>query len=81
MDKRGNLYGTTDGGGVFGFGGYGTVFKLDPSGNETVLHRFANSPDGANPFAGLIIDKSGNLYGTTLGGGAYGYGTVFRIAP
>jgi len=47
-----------------------------------VLHTFTGlEGDGANPFAGLIIDKSGNLYGTTYGGGYYQLGTVFKIAP
>src|SRR5947209_12791739 len=49
---------------------YGTVFKLDTFGNETVLHSFTNSSgDGANPYAGLIMDRAGNLYGTTFYGG------------
>src|SRR5437870_11141819 len=77
MDKSGNLYGTTA---TTLFGGTftsGIVFKLDDSGKETVLHIFTNTPDGAYPVAGLVIDKSGNLYGTTVYGGSYGYGTVF----
>src|SRR5215469_4800221 len=78
MDAASNLYGTTQ-----DFGGCdlgcGIVFKLDPSGNETVLHTFTGS-DGANPSAGLIMDAAGNLYGTTPGGGASGgCGTVFKI--
>jgi uncharacterized repeat protein (TIGR03803 family) len=77
MDQAGNLYGTTELGGSFGFG---TVFKLDPSGNETVLHTFTGGNDGATPFfAGLIMDTAGNLYGTTFNGGASGYGTVFEL--
>jgi len=81
-DKAGNLYGTTSGGDlVCGLQGCGTVFKVDPSGHETVLHSFTNSPDGAGPYAGLVMDKAGNLYGTTLNGGACGYGTVFKLDP
>jgi uncharacterized repeat protein (TIGR03803 family) len=77
MDTAGNLYGTTSTGGAYG---YGTVFKLDTAGNETVLHSFANSGgDGATPVAGLVMDPAGNLYGTTEDGGAYGYGTVFKL--
>jgi uncharacterized repeat protein (TIGR03803 family) len=82
MDTAGNLYGTTqNGGGSSNCAvGCGTVFKLDTSGNETVLHSFTGSPgDGARPPAGLIMDKTGNLYGTTNGGGASGFGTVFKL--
>jgi uncharacterized repeat protein (TIGR03803 family) len=67
----------------------GTVFKLDPSGNETVLHDFTGGADGAAPAAGLVRDKLGNLYGTaeiggdpncTLGGNQ-GCGVVFELMP
>ena len=81
-DSAGNFYGTTNQGGA---SGVGTVFKVDPSGNETILHSFNGSPDGAYPHAGLIIDASGNLYGTTYGGGnnncgsGFGCGTVFKV--
>jgi uncharacterized repeat protein (TIGR03803 family) len=79
MDKAGNLYGTTSVGGAHG---QGTVFKIAPAGAETVLYSFNDNDanDGADPYAGLITDKSGNLYGTTTVGGAHGQGTVFRIA-
>jgi uncharacterized repeat protein (TIGR03803 family) len=82
MDAAGNLYGTTVNGGASSAcsGGCGTVFKLDTSGNETVLHSFTSSPgDGAHPNAGLIMDGAGNLYGTTNQGGTSGYGTVFKL--
>ena len=74
MDKAGNLYGTTTGGGagncvLLGVSGCGAVFKLDTTGNEIVLYSFMGPPDGAIPLAGLIMDKAGNLYGTTYGGG------------
>lgn len=75
-DDSGNLYGTTSAGGAHGFG---TVFRLAPDGTETVLHAFKGGGDGANPAAGLIADKRGNLYGTTYGGGTKGLGTVFRL--
>jgi len=77
IDKAGNLYGTTGNG---GFLENGTVFKVDSSGNETVLHRFTDSgTDGAHPVAGLVMDKAGNLYGTTRDGGSFGAGTVFMV--
>ena len=58
----------------------GVVFKLDPTGTETELHSFTGGGDGGYP-AGLVLDRAGNLYGTTDGGGAYGYGTVFKLVP
>jgi len=78
QDPQGNLYGTTNGGGAYGVG---TVFKLDTNGNETVLHSFSNGPDGASPQAGLVLDTQGNLFGTTTGGGAKDWGTVFKLDP
>jgi uncharacterized repeat protein (TIGR03803 family) len=84
LDDEGNLYGTTYYGGYFGgidgIDGYGTVFEVDASGNETVLHTFVDT-DGAFPQAGLIRDWEGNLYGTTVGGGSSGEGTVFKLSP
>jgi uncharacterized repeat protein (TIGR03803 family) len=79
----GNFYGTTYVGGMYqewnGFAyGYGTVFKMTPSGTLTTLVSF-DSANGAGPIAELIQGSDGNLYGTTAGGGAYGYGTIFRI--
>ena len=79
FDSSGNLYGTTVFGGA---SGTGTVFELvNSSGNytEKVLYSFAGGSDGANPVAGLIADAPGNLYGTTLFGGAAGNGTVFEL--
>jgi uncharacterized repeat protein (TIGR03803 family) len=75
-DPTGNLYGTTAGDGA---SLYGTIFKLDASGTETVLHYFTGAPDGAFPIAGLVRDPAGNLYGTTQKGGIYDNGTVFRL--
>jgi len=76
QDGSGNLYGTTSSGGGSGLG---TVFKIDTSGTESVVYSFAGSPDGAKPYAGLVIDNSGNLYGTTEDGGSSGFGTIFKI--
>jgi RHS repeat-associated protein len=78
-DAAGNLYGVTDEGGAHGAG---AVFKVDTSGNETVLWSFcsaSNCTDGQQPRAGLVQDAAGNLYGTTQLGGAFGAGTVFKL--
>lgn len=77
MDSSGNLYGTTSIGGAYGFG---AVFKVDPSGKETVLYSFGGYPgDGLSPFSGLERDAQGTLYGTTYAGGSHGVGTVFKL--
>jgi uncharacterized repeat protein (TIGR03803 family) len=80
MDAKGNLYGTTTGGGA---SGAGTVFKVTSKGKETVLYSFTGGADGAYPYAGLVMDAKGNLYGTTYYGGAggcdLGCGTVFKV--
>jgi uncharacterized repeat protein (TIGR03803 family) len=79
-DASGALYSTTDGGGTFDFG---TAFKLTPSGStytESVLWSF-NGHDGGAPYAGLISDHNGTLYGTTCCYGIYGGGTVFKLSP
>jgi uncharacterized repeat protein (TIGR03803 family) len=73
----GNFYGTTLLGGA---NEAGTVFKVTPSGTETILHSFAGDSGGSVPAAGLIQGSDGNLYGTTLVGGASGLGTVFKVA-
>jgi uncharacterized repeat protein (TIGR03803 family) len=86
QDAAGNLYGTTLSGGIFDLtcygGGCGTVFKLDSSNNYTVLYSFCSAllcADGENPYASLVMDAAGNLYGTTSAGGASGGGTVFKV--
>jgi len=90
MDVSGNLYGTTSYGGSStncsnSAQGCGTVFELvNTSGTytEKVLHSFGVSPsDGVTPFGGLIMDASGNLYGTANGGGPNSYGIVFLLPP
>jgi|SRR5450755_1662252 uncharacterized repeat protein (TIGR03803 family) len=69
LDAPGNLYGTTPDGGA---SGYGTVFKVDPTGKETVVYSFTGGGDGGNPTAALARDPQGNLYGTTRNGGTSG---------
>jgi uncharacterized repeat protein (TIGR03803 family) len=76
LDSDGNLYGATFLGGLFG---WGTVFRIDSAGKETILYSFAGSPDGAEPYGGLVRDAQGNLYGTASSGGASQWGTVFKI--
>jgi uncharacterized repeat protein (TIGR03803 family) len=81
LDKTGNLYGTTAFGGAYGVG---AVFKVSPKNGmwtEKVLHSFGNDNDGTVPIGPLIFDQAGTLYGTTTGGGAYEYGTVFELIP
>jgi uncharacterized repeat protein (TIGR03803 family) len=81
FDAAGNLYGTTQSGGA---GKYGTVFKLTPNADgswtKSVLHSFSVA-DGADPFAGVIFDTAGDLYGTTRDGGDTGNGVVFKLVP
>jgi len=80
IDRNGVLYGTTNAGGT---NNNGAVFKLTLEGTvwvETVLYTFKGGSDGASPQAGLVTDKQGALYGTTIGGGN-GYGTVFMLTP
>jgi uncharacterized repeat protein (TIGR03803 family) len=81
-DSAGNLYGTTAGGGDYNCSsnGCGVVFKLSRSGDVTVLHTFIGA-EGGNPYSTLIRDQSGNLYGSTLYGGAHGAGVVFKLDP
>jgi uncharacterized repeat protein (TIGR03803 family) len=96
VDAAGNIYGTTETGGNTNTQCFnnscGTVFKVDTSGAYTIVHSFSpTGGDGFNPLAGVIVDSTGNLYGTTLAGGApnciggrhnpVGCGTVFKIDP
>lgn len=80
-DAAGNFFGTTEFGGA---SNEGTVFKLDPSGNLTILYSFTGDSGGGNPLAGVIRDSAGNLYGTTYAGGntcqfPNGCGVVFKL--
>jgi len=78
MDTNGNLFGAAE---YCGSSFDGIVWRVSKSGGETVLHNFAGSPkDGANPFAGVILDAKGNLYGDTLTGGTSGYGTLYKLS-
>ena len=84
VDGQGNLFGTTLDGGAHEDG---TVFELSRNGagwSETVLYNFcaeANCADGSFPYAPLIMDGAGDLYGTTSGGGAHNSGSVFKLHP
>jgi uncharacterized repeat protein (TIGR03803 family) len=82
FDAAGNLYGTTYGGGS---ANYGTVWELSPSSGGTwaltTLHTFLGSPDAGHSISGLVIDKSGNLYGAAPQGGVEGAGSVFELTP
>ena len=86
-DGAGNFYGTTVSGGLpCQFVTCGTVFELSPNGsggwNEIVLYAFTGGSDGASPYSPLLLDRLGNLYGTTANGGANGYGgVVFELSP
>jgi len=85
-DTKGNLYGTASEGGVFpatcGTKGCGLIFKLSPSGNETVLHSFQGT-DGGTPYGATLLSNKGYLYGTTLSGGIgrYPFGVAFKLLP
>ena len=82
--QDGNFYGVTQEGGV---GENGVVFKITPTGTESILHGFGDfepssndkNTEGAGPAATLVQDENGNFYGTTLFGGRHGVGTVFRL--
>ncbi len=84
FDQSGNIYGTT---GAGGSAGMGTVYMLTPNHgsqgwSETVLYSFhGGTSDGANPFAGVVLDAAGNVYGTTSQGGSAGMGTVYMLTP
>jgi len=82
LDGVGNVYGTANRGG--GTAAVGRVFKLTDANNtwsETSLHNFTGGLDGGTPVAGVLLDQSGNLYGTTIQGGKQGWGVAFEIAP
>ena len=83
LDKKGNVYGVTlEGGGTKNLdcqAGCGIVFKVSPTGEETILHSFTDAPDGSYPVGSLVFDSHGNLYGATTSGGVVGGGTIFKI--
>lgn len=88
QDASRNLYGTTQSGYYSGGLNNGTVFKLTPgTGNqwsESILYGFGaqpNAADGSVPVSGAVLDGTGNLYGTTIDGGAMGWGVVFKLTP
>jgi len=76
LDAAQAVYGTTANGGAHN---NGTVFKLEPSGKLITLHSFTGGKDGGSPNASLLLDATGNVYGTTAGGGRYAWGTVFKL--
>ncbi len=83
-NTQGNLYGTTYYGGTGsctenGVSGCGTVFKVTPDGIESVLHSFQQGRDGAHPWAGVTIDMTGNLFGTTTAGGLSNLGIAYKL--
>jgi len=77
FDSAGNLYGTTSSGGP---ASAGVVWKLDPTGHESVLYTFTGGADGGTLYAGVILDSAGNLYGTTYLGGVV-WGVVWKLDP
>lgn len=74
----GSFYGTTRGGGVYGSG---TVFKITTNGVLTTLAQLTGGDDGSSPVGGVVLGQDGNFYGATENGGAYGQGTIFKLAP
>jgi uncharacterized repeat protein (TIGR03803 family) len=85
LDTAGNVYGVANGGEGCGTQGCGTVFRFAPKAgggwSYSVLYSFAGAPDGLGPLGSLVIDKTGNVYGVTGGGGLYRRGTVFELTP
>jgi len=79
LASDGNFYGTTEQGGT---GGRGTVYRITPQGTFTVLHSFlTTSADGQYPKGGLVQGRDGSFYGLTYSGGAYSFGTVYKMTP
>ncbi|HEY3638991.1 MAG TPA: choice-of-anchor tandem repeat GloVer-containing protein [Rhizomicrobium sp.] len=80
LDAAGNLYGTTS---VGGASGYGAIFQLKPGATwtENILHSFQGTTDGSYPYAGLVSDAAGNLYGAATDGGTNGGGSIFELTP
>jgi uncharacterized repeat protein (TIGR03803 family) len=81
FDQQGRIYGTTTNGGAHSGG---VVYRLEHAGGSWVasaLYSFGQAQDGSNPYGGVAFGPDGLLYGTTTNGGAFGYGTVFRLQP
>ena len=81
LDAKGNLYGATNGEALYGFG---SVFKLSPGSSGwtlTDLYDFANGADGGEPYGSVVVDASGNVFGTAVTGGANNQGVFFEITP
>ncbi len=83
MDAAGDLYGATDAGGI---NGLGNAWQLTPSGSYTDLHDFGGTLpngnlDGVNPIGGVVVDATGNLYGTAQQGGAFNSGCAWKLTP
>ncbi len=90
LDASGRVYGTTDQGGanMCGDVGCGTIFRLAKGASgrwkETILYNFSPNGGGAggvNPGAGVVLDRAGNLFGTTIDGGTGGCGVIYKLAP
>lgn len=87
FDSSGNIYGTTEAGGVGDCNGLGCgiIYKLTLSGRgqwtESIIYSFTGGNDGSAAYGGVVFDRVGNLYGTTYSGSTYNCGTVFRLAP
>jgi len=83
-DAAGNLYGTTQTGGI-GIsptsGGYGTIYKSSPTAQLTTLYKFTGGLDGSSPIGGVVADATGHLFGTAAAGGTANLGTVFKLEP
>ncbi len=78
LDTEGNLYGST----IYdGADGQGVIFEINNFDQFSVLYTFTGGADGGLPFAGVTVDAAGNLYGTTIAGGEYGWGVVFKLIP
>ena len=78
LDKKGYLDGTTQVGGAYT---YGTLYEITAAGNYSILYNFMGGNDGLYPGNPPVLDKKGNLYGTTENGGSGGYGTVYEFNP
>ena len=81
FDAAGDIYGTTERGGIYG---YGITFELTPSRGgytQSILHNFGSGTDGYQPEAGVVLDTAGNVYGTTSSGGTGRVGTVYQLMP